>query len=341
MEKKRIEWIDIAKGIAMVLVIIGHIPIPRYLSVFIYGCHMPLFFILSGYVLKDKGESIGEFCRKKAKGLLIPLLIYSIIIIIFRFIYYGILVKSVSMASIKNEVIGIFLQMKNGGTYSSTLWFLPCMFLAIIIVFLIIRKVKSKKMHIVWTIILGIAGSCVYYVTRLAGLHNGLPWCLDYVLMAATVIYIGYILANHTKINLVYTLINGIIYIFTCIWSYKLYDFSPCLFGETGNMGVVWIQSISGSLMIVGIASSLKNRKISILTYIGKNSLFFYAMQFIVFAIVDVIFYNVLKIKVDTNSLWILIFDACYLIVTLFVIDLLNEAKIKIFAKKKGANDAK
>lgn len=56
-QKKRIEWIDIAKGIGMVLVMLGHAPI-SYVSpfcdeisihnVFLYSFHIPLFMFLSG-----------------------------------------------------------------------------------------------------------------------------------------------------------------------------------------------------------------------------------------------------------------------------------------------------
>lgn len=48
-DKKRIAWVDLAKGMAMILVIVGHTVgnIPVVIS--IYSFHMPLFFILSGY----------------------------------------------------------------------------------------------------------------------------------------------------------------------------------------------------------------------------------------------------------------------------------------------------
>lgn len=39
---KRIEWIDIAKAVAIVLVGIGHYSCPKILMAFIYSFHMPL-----------------------------------------------------------------------------------------------------------------------------------------------------------------------------------------------------------------------------------------------------------------------------------------------------------
>lgn len=43
---KRIEWIDIAKGIGIILVIFGHIISPSNFRTWIYSFHIPLFFLL-------------------------------------------------------------------------------------------------------------------------------------------------------------------------------------------------------------------------------------------------------------------------------------------------------
>ena len=48
---KRFDWVDIAKGIGMLLVILGHCQIGRYRDV-IFSFHMPLFFICSGFTLR-------------------------------------------------------------------------------------------------------------------------------------------------------------------------------------------------------------------------------------------------------------------------------------------------
>ena len=47
--------IDIARGIACLLVIIGHISsTPSQVNVWIYAFHMPLFFIISGLIINTK-----------------------------------------------------------------------------------------------------------------------------------------------------------------------------------------------------------------------------------------------------------------------------------------------
>ena len=53
--KKRIEYIDYARGIAMLLVILGHCfqSVEYTLNHFILSFHMPLFFFLSGIFAKS------------------------------------------------------------------------------------------------------------------------------------------------------------------------------------------------------------------------------------------------------------------------------------------------
>ena len=47
----RIDWIDVAKGLAIILVVAGHAGFPILVEGAIYSFHMPLFFMTSGFVL--------------------------------------------------------------------------------------------------------------------------------------------------------------------------------------------------------------------------------------------------------------------------------------------------
>ena len=63
-KKDHEEWIDISKGIAVVLVVLGHFWYRSDLSLLnqiIYSFHVPLFFILSGYLINYKEESFGLY----------------------------------------------------------------------------------------------------------------------------------------------------------------------------------------------------------------------------------------------------------------------------------------
>lgn len=52
--KQRISWIDVTKGIAIYLVILGHSLIGLKVNDYIFAFHMPLFFIASGLLFREK-----------------------------------------------------------------------------------------------------------------------------------------------------------------------------------------------------------------------------------------------------------------------------------------------
>lgn len=88
-EMNRNQWMDVAKGIAIILMVIGHTSIPDYLSRFIYSFHMPLFFIASGWMTCWTKYTVKAFLYKKVKSLVGPFLIYSSIVLIFMELEYG------------------------------------------------------------------------------------------------------------------------------------------------------------------------------------------------------------------------------------------------------------
>jgi fucose 4-O-acetylase-like acetyltransferase len=67
----RIEWIDIAKGIGIILVVFGHsLASGTTLRQLIFSFHMPLFFFLAGCTFHPR--SFREMALRSAKSLLIP-----------------------------------------------------------------------------------------------------------------------------------------------------------------------------------------------------------------------------------------------------------------------------
>ena len=77
--RKRIEYVDVAKGIAILLVVVGHTfsayDPGSFLNKFIYSFHMPLFFILSGFFYKP--QEFKKALGKKVRSLLFPYLIIN------------------------------------------------------------------------------------------------------------------------------------------------------------------------------------------------------------------------------------------------------------------------
>ena len=58
----RSNWLDIAKGITIMLMVMGHSSIPHSLAVFIWAFHMPLFFIAAGWTTNWEKRTFFEYC---------------------------------------------------------------------------------------------------------------------------------------------------------------------------------------------------------------------------------------------------------------------------------------
>lgn len=86
--------IAIAKGIAIILMVIGHAEAPELLTNFIYTFHMPLFFIAAGYFFKRKYlDNPWQFCVKRFKGLYVPFVTWAMVFLLLHnlFHHFGIL----------------------------------------------------------------------------------------------------------------------------------------------------------------------------------------------------------------------------------------------------------
>ena len=106
MNTIRIAFFDIAKFIAMMMVILGHFGVPD-INRFVFTFHIPLFFLISGYFFKPYDKTF-SLLAIKARQLLIPYLFVMsavIFIYIFRNFFDGYNVID-TLTGIKDYIIG-------------------------------------------------------------------------------------------------------------------------------------------------------------------------------------------------------------------------------------------
>lgn len=75
----RLRFVDIAKGISIICIILGHLGIHNITRV-VFTFHVPIFFLITGYFVSTK-ESVRDFAIKKARTLLVPYWITSLVMI--------------------------------------------------------------------------------------------------------------------------------------------------------------------------------------------------------------------------------------------------------------------
>lgn len=85
MQQKRLDYLDMAKGIGIFLVILGHIEyIQEDTLKWLSSFHMPLFFVVGGilvYLRRDTGRTAFETIGSRIRGVLTPYLSFSLMLL--------------------------------------------------------------------------------------------------------------------------------------------------------------------------------------------------------------------------------------------------------------------
>lgn len=262
MRAERIKELDIAKGICILLMVIGHSGMPDALHRFIYAFHMPFFFFVSG-ITTNVSKSLFPYLQNKIKGLLVPFLIYDLI----HFPSYALIYN--------RSAIEQFISEFNEGSFGSALWFVPILFMAHIINWLVPRK---KIVEFVAILVLSSISSilCIEKII--------LPYNLSVLGLGASFVVMGRLLSLE-GVNQMYMKFNDIskyllIIIASMIvtwWISLHYSLNvgfcliePCL--------PIMVGALSGILMILFLSRVcfLKCRMISLfLSYSGANTFVF------------------------------------------------------------------
>lgn len=143
MSKEYYEEIDILKGIAITLVVLGHSVILYPINLheifwcktiydFVRTMHMPLFFMVSGFCFSYKNK-YGPYIWKKCKRIVIPYLVFNLIDMLPRAMFASLVNKPRSLGE------SIYSICCEGGAY----WFLYSLFLIFLFFPLITKVVKT------------------------------------------------------------------------------------------------------------------------------------------------------------------------------------------------------
>lgn len=289
MERKRLSFIDMAKGVGIILVLFGHlIYTNEYVRVWISAFHMPVFFVLSGITLalgtKDEKDVKGRITRK-ARGLLIPYMWFSIIYFIMDIV--NVMLNKITMHDfITNAIASVTFKGK------SVLWFLVALFLSQAVLIILQSRLSDTCVMIVSVIIAAVCCICsVPFKTVYEGAADSylmtallnIPWTLlraGIVIPFTTAGYYGCKrydrysdIADRTYIRA----IAGIISLGLCIavaminWSVDTNNMilnNPLLYYAGGFMG---------SLSVISLCSVLPD--IWLLSMIGRYSLVIMAVH--------------------------------------------------------------
>ena len=278
--KKRFDEIDILKGIGIILMILDHVYFGKYVHLYIQSFHMPLFFIVSGY-LWNENYSIKERAKKRARSLMIPYICFGVLYLILYFAVYG--VK-------KDNIIAILFlptDMKNM-PFAPALWFFPCMFLTDIVYTTIMKKTKSFK----------IGGVIIVLIATIGGIYSSistvmLPFAIEPTMTALLFWYIGNCLKRYSDNNRINGIMNmqpkvlSAVFLISVVFAFlnKCVDMRSAryyivpLYFFNGIFGTIVYWNIAKYIKKVGNINKYTKKIVNIIKYFGKNSMAFICMN--------------------------------------------------------------
>lgn len=278
-EGKRIDWLDISKGIAIIMVVVGHIsslPWEPYRKI-IFSVHMPLFFIVAGYTTKMGLNK--DIIKKLLKRLFVPYCVTFLISVIIAWIQthqinLGWEIEKFFWASGVPADYGPGRPVTGESTIPviGALWFLPCMFFCKIICSVLLKYIDRYREAIKLLIVLFFV-----IIGYIIGSHFKIPMGIDIAVFCVGFMYSGYLLK---KYNIMGKKIITVGFFAMVLWymalksnaielSARFYrDFPFCLWSFVG--------AIAGSYVIFVLSDELINKIPLIrelLIFCGKNSL--------------------------------------------------------------------
>ncbi len=236
-------WIDVAKGIGIILVVAGHFSptlSPGYwitIKQVIYLFHMPLFFVISGYLYSNKTEHFGLTIRKKIRRLLLPFVSIALIFLLIK-ISAGMVFDLQHPVTVQAVLV---LMIDPLSSYVPLLWFVHALFFIFIVYTALKNVVKSDSVLLILLIVVNlVVDSEDIYMGQVM---RYLPYFVS-----------GVLLNKSQKISETETIriTTSVIYVlvFVVLALVTFYQ---------NNYLIYYLTACSGSLMILSISIAISN----------------------------------------------------------------------------------
>lgn len=264
---KRIEWIDLAKGICIFLVVFQHVSvaldIDYPLKTQFTSFRMPLYFILSGLFFKQYEGFIG-FLKRKTNKLLIP------------FLFFLLTTSVIPFAILNHESsLKLFFTDMNGPVYNFAIWFLLCLF-EINLLFYLIQWAAGRlasKYQTAAVLAVSLLLGCCGLALGVAQVKNPLYLCT--MLTALPFFAFGWWLRRHTSfLSQPFAWKKDVPLMMVCILIVATCAFRVVYaFNEIPREGApfIYLCGIAGTLLVLTLAKFIK--RIPFVSFWGRYSI--------------------------------------------------------------------
>ena len=247
----RIKWVDTAKALGVFLVFWGHLlydgsSVGGVINRAIYSFHMPMFFILSGFVAKQTSIPLKEFIKNKFRRILLPAILLYLLTMPLYF-----LTLNYSTASLKSIIIQIFY-LYGSCAYNRPIWFFICMFQVLVVA----RMINLTALNNRWLVVVIFLSLLFSYYSYSSGIKYFSILGFDKTLLALFFYSVGVFLKRLEYVN--YIKVIGLISIPIWLVPGLIINDKVGMYGmHLDNYWCFIVSSIAGSLVFFALCTLL------------------------------------------------------------------------------------
>lgn len=298
----RICWIDNAKAIGIILVLFGHTQgIDLMVKKIIYSFHLPLFFFLSGYVLKEKYLLVGykEYLVKNFRAIIIPYLSFWVLSYLY-WIVHGIFQKQFNLYAISTLLKpfqGLLYGTGESLNNNNVLWYFTCWFCTVNFFFWVYRLNNVLKISLL--VILGALGPLL---PGLIGFR--LPWNMEVACTGLVFFAAGHFFstADYAKLSL-NRLRPWLLVLFLALAQTLSITQNTTVNLNTmqfGNLFYYYLGAFSGIFLAIVLSLQIPQNKP--MDWISRNTIVLFPLHIILFSVFTGIGVLLLNFPPDFNE---------------------------------------
>ncbi len=290
--------VSFAKGVGIMLMVLGHTFFSAYGYTVIYMFHMPLFFFLSGYCFKNSHlADFGNFTKKRVRNIYVPFVKYCLILLLLHNVFFHLNIYNdlygfegevshlYSVSDYVKKILLIFFCLSGNEQLLGGYWFLHTMFFASFIFYGLLKL----KVPVIGGIVSLLLSTLLYF--------KGIPvlniYCGAKELFAVSCMMAGYLYKSYsidTYVNkystyvilgCVLLLILGSVY-----WHGEMLDM------KWTHTIPYYISAIAGSIIVLKASKWLTDKThwlSDLVSYIGNKTIEILTWHFLCFKIVSLV----------------------------------------------------
>ncbi len=294
----RTRWLDVCKGLGIVAVYYGHVvgrfggygvtaAVTQWTA--IYAFHMPLFFLLSGYLHKTTNRSAVGLLKRRARRLVYPIWFFNLMFLLVSMAVVLALGQPLDLAWYGRALLSSFLtgEIRPCGLT----WFLYCLMSVFVLHTLLGGWAKTGSRALLLAVASGGFGYWVTHPEQQANPAGALLriWYLDEAFVAYAFFLVGHALrrweagrswTQSTGLNLAVVVACAAVFLVTLDWNEGPFraHLPGVVMAQRGHGGLAFfLTAVAGSLVFLYSARLIgRNRP---LEWIGVNSIPFFALN--------------------------------------------------------------